>query len=123
MLAMTEEKIIKKYMIDQRIDALMHRTENRPLPSGKLDTWHVFAFAVSLAAVAMAILVAFVNVLTAVLTFFSLVGYALIYTLYLKRATPQNIVLGGAAGAAPWSSSLHASTSRGYTRKLDSHRL
>ena len=89
------------HMIDQRIDALMHRTENRPLPSGKLDTLHVFTFAVSLAAIAMFILVAFVNDLTAILTFIALIGYAVIYTVFLKRNTPQNIVLGGAAGAAP----------------------
>lgn len=89
------------HMIDQRIDALMHRTENRPLPSGRLDTLHVFFFAVSLGILAMAILVAFVNDLTAVLTFIALIGYAVIYTVFLKRNTPQNIVLGGAAGAAP----------------------
>jgi len=89
------------HMIDQRIDALMHRTEKRPLPSGRLDTLHVFLFAVSLGLIAMAILLAFVNVLTAVLTFIALIGYAVIYTVFLKRNTPQNIVLGGAAGAAP----------------------
>ncbi len=89
------------HMIDQRIDALMHRTENRPLPSGRLDTLHVFFFAISLAVLAMAILVAFVNDLTAFLTFIALIGYAVIYTVFLKRNTPQNIVLGGAAGAAP----------------------
>jgi len=89
------------HMIDQRIDALMHRTENRPLPSGRLDTLHVFFFAVSLGILAMAILVAFVNDLTAFLTFIALIGYAVIYTVFLKRNTPQNIVLGGAAGAAP----------------------
>jgi len=89
------------HMIDQRIDALMHRTENRPLPSGRLDTLHVFVFAVSLGILAMAILVAFVNDLTAFLTFIALIGYAVIYTVFLKRNTPQNIVLGGAAGAAP----------------------
>jgi protoheme IX farnesyltransferase len=89
------------HMIDQRIDALMHRTENRPLPSGKLDTMHVLVFALSLAAIAMATLLAFVNTLTAILTFIALIGYAVIYTVFLKRNTPQNIVLGGAAGAAP----------------------
>jgi protoheme IX farnesyltransferase len=89
------------HMIDQRIDALMHRTENRPLPSGRLDTLHVFFFAVSLGILAMAILVALVNDLTAFLTFIALIGYAVIYTVFLKRNTPQNIVLGGAAGAAP----------------------
>ncbi len=89
------------HMIDQRIDALMHRTENRPLPSGKLGTLHVLTFAVTLAVIAMTILLLFVNTLTAILTFIALIGYAVIYTVFLKRSTPQNIVLGGAAGAAP----------------------
>jgi len=89
------------HMIDQRIDALMQRTENRPLPSGKLGTMHVLTFALTLAAVAMLILTTMVNHLTALLTFIALIGYAVIYTVFLKRSTPQNIVLGGAAGAAP----------------------
>ena len=89
------------HLLDRRIDAIMARTAHRPLPSGHLGTRQVLAFALTLGAVAMAILVVFVNVLTAWLTFVSLIGYAVIYTLYLKRATPQNIVIGGAAGAAP----------------------
>jgi heme o synthase len=89
------------HLLDQRIDALMARTQHRPLPTGQLNTRQVLLFAVVLGALSMLILVAFVNVLTAVLTFFSLIGYAVIYTVYLKRATPQNIVIGGAAGAAP----------------------
>lgn len=89
------------HLLDRRIDAIMMRTAHRPLPTGQLGTGQVLAFALALGLVAMAILVAFVNVLTAVLTFVSLIGYAIVYTLYLKRATPQNIVIGGAAGAAP----------------------
>ncbi len=89
------------HLLDQRIDALMSRTSARPLPSGNLSSRQVLAFALALGFASMALLVWQVNGLTAVLTFFSLIGYAVIYTVYLKRATPQNIVIGGAAGAAP----------------------
>jgi protoheme IX farnesyltransferase len=89
------------HLLDQRIDRVMARTRNRPLPAGQLGTTQVLVFALILAALSMAVLIAWVNVLTAVLTFFSLIGYAIIYTVWLKRATPQNIVIGGAAGAAP----------------------
>jgi len=89
------------HVVDRHIDAVMDRTRKRPLPTGGLDQVQALVFAVSIGFVGILLLVAFVNALTAVLTFFSLVGYALIYTMYLKRATPQNIVLGGAAGAAP----------------------
>lgn len=89
------------HLLDQRIDAVMARTQHRPLPTGQLNTRQVLIFALVLGALSMLILVLLVNVLTAVLTFFSLIGYAVIYTVYLKRATPQNIVIGGAAGAAP----------------------
>jgi heme o synthase len=89
------------HLIDQRIDALMARTQHRPLPAGHLNGPQVLIFAVSLGLASMLILVLWVNVLTALLTFASLIGYAVIYTAYLKRATPQNIVIGGAAGAAP----------------------
>ncbi len=89
------------HLLDQRIDAVMVRTRNRPLPTGGLKTSQVFIFALVLCIVAMLTLILFVNALTAALTFFSLIGYAVIYTLWLKRATPQNIVIGGAAGAAP----------------------
>jgi protoheme IX farnesyltransferase len=88
-------------VVDERIDRIMDRTRNRPLVSGELDQKSALIFALSLGALGISMLVVFINLLTAVLTFFSLVGYALIYTMYLKRATPQNIVLGGAAGAAP----------------------
>ena len=89
------------HVVDEHIDRIMERTRKRPLVSGDLDQKSALVFALALGALGIGLLVAFVNLLTAVLTFFSLVGYALIYTMYLKRATPQNIVLGGAAGAAP----------------------
>ncbi|MCZ6561157.1 MAG: heme o synthase [Gammaproteobacteria bacterium] len=89
------------HILDARIDAEMKRTRHRPLPSGKLSEKQAGIFAASLGAISMLILVFAVNPLTALLTFASLIGYAVIYTLYLKRATPQNIVIGGAAGAAP----------------------
>ena len=88
-------------VVDQKIDADMNRTRNRPLPSGNLTNKQALVFSIVLGAVAMFILVKWVNITTAVLTFLSLIGYAVIYTMYLKRATPQNIVIGGAAGAAP----------------------
>jgi protoheme IX farnesyltransferase len=89
------------HVLDRRIDAHMARTRNRPLPTGHLSHRRALAFALLLGVASMLILVLWVNVLTAVLTFLSLIGYAVIYTLWLKRATPQNIVIGGAAGAAP----------------------
>ena len=89
------------HVVDEHIDRIMERTRNRPLVSGEINQRDALIFALSIGALGITILVLFVNVLTAILTFFSLVGYALIYTMYLKRATPQNIVMGGAAGAAP----------------------
>jgi len=89
------------HLLDRRIDARMSRTRRRPLPSGQLQSHQVLTFALVLAVLSMLILVLLVNTLTAVLTFCSLIGYAIIYTVWLKRATPQNIVIGGAAGAAP----------------------
>lgn len=89
------------HLIDRRADAEMNRTRHRPLPTGHLREWQVLVFALSLGTVSMLLLWLLVNPLTAVLTFFSLIGYAVIYTVFLKRATPQNIVIGGAAGAAP----------------------
>jgi protoheme IX farnesyltransferase len=89
------------HLLDQRIDAVMARTRNRPLPTGQLDVNQVLTFALVLGILSMTVLVLWVNVLTAVLTFLSLIGYAIVYTVWLKRATPQNIVIGGAAGAAP----------------------
>jgi heme o synthase len=89
------------HVVDQKIDAIMGRTKGRPLPQGAVGSADALLFAVVIGALAMFLLVAFVNVLTAVLTFMSLIGYAVVYTMFLKRATPQNIVIGGAAGAAP----------------------
>jgi protoheme IX farnesyltransferase len=89
------------HVLDARIDAQMARTRGRPLPAGALSERSAVVFAAVLGVTAMAVLVLLVNLLTAVLTFCSLIGYAVIYTLWLKRATPQNIVIGGAAGAAP----------------------
>ena len=89
------------HLIDQRIDRVMARTAHRPLPTGSLTPTQVLVFAISLGALSMAILIALVNPLTAILTFASLIGYAIVYTAFLKRATSQNIVIGGAAGAAP----------------------
>ncbi|MBS0431032.1 MAG: protoheme IX farnesyltransferase [Proteobacteria bacterium] len=89
------------HLIDQRIDKLMVRTEHRPLPAGDLTPRQVLVFALAIGAVSMAILYFLVNPITALLTFAGLIGYAVIYTAYLKRATPQNIVIGGLAGAIP----------------------
>jgi len=89
------------HLLDRRIDAKMARTRNRPLATGQLTERNVLVFALSLGSLAMAVLMMWVNSLTAVLTFLSLIGYAIVYTAWLKRATPQNIVIGGAAGAAP----------------------
>ena len=89
------------HLIDHRIDKIMARTAGRPLAVGSLTPMQVLVFALSLGAASMLILVLLVNVLTAALTFASLIGYAVVYTGFLKRATPQNIVIGGIAGAAP----------------------
>jgi len=89
------------HVLDRRIDAEMARTRARPLPSGALTERAALAFAAVLGVTAMTVLAFLVNLLTAVLTFCSLIGYAVVYTVWLKRATSQNIVIGGAAGAAP----------------------
>jgi protoheme IX farnesyltransferase len=89
------------HVLDRHIDARMARTRGRPLPTGQLSPKQALIFAAALGIGGMAILFALVNALTAVLTFCSLIGYAGVYTMWLKRATPQNIVIGGAAGAAP----------------------
>lgn len=88
-------------LIDRHIDAKMGRTQNRPLPSGKNTPTQAIIFATILGLLGMSVLFIFVNALTAWLTFATLIGYALIYTVFLKRATPQNIVIGGLAGATP----------------------
>ena len=88
-------------VVERENDAKMARTEGRPLPQGKVTQQNAFIFAVMLAASSVFVLTAWINVLTAVLTFASMIGYAVIYTMYLKKATPQNIVIGGLAGATP----------------------
>ena len=89
------------HVLDRRFDEQMARTRNRPLPTGHLTGTQALAYAGVLAVVSMLLLWGWVNPLTAVLTFCSLIGYAVVYTVWLKHATPQNIVIGGAAGAAP----------------------
>ncbi len=88
-------------LIDRRIDLIMARTQQRPLPAGRVTPLKAWIFAAVLGVLGMLVLVTLVNTLTAILTFCTLIGYAVIYTVFLKRATPQNIVIGGAAGAAP----------------------
>ena len=92
---------VVNHVLDVHIDIYMTRTRNRPLPQGKLTERQALLFAFILCVISMLTLWYLVNPLTAGLTFASLIGYAVIYTVYLKRATPQNIVIGGAAGAAP----------------------
>ena len=89
------------HVVDERIDQKMSRTTNRPVAQGRVSQSEAIVFAALLAILGTALLATTVNVLTAVLTVASLVGYAFIYTMFLKRATPQNIVIGGLAGAAP----------------------
>src|SRR6185295_4836415 len=89
------------HVLDRRIDAEMARTRRRPIPTGHVNEVSALLFALALGLASMLILALLVNPLTALLTFASLIGYSVIYTLWLKRATPQNIVIGGAAGAAP----------------------
>lgn len=89
------------HIIDMRADAIMARTRNRPLATGGMAVWQAVLFALMLCVLSMVLLVYKVNTLTAILTLLSMVGYGIIYTVFLKPATPQNIVIGGAAGAAP----------------------
>ncbi|MGX5175244.1 heme o synthase [Aliikangiella sp. IMCC44653] len=92
---------VVNHVVDQRIDAIMARTIKRPVATGKIDNKRAIAFAVLLSVSSMLMLYFYINPLTAILTFFGLVGYAFVYTMYLKRATPQNIVIGGLSGAIP----------------------
>jgi protoheme IX farnesyltransferase len=105
-------------LVERENDSKMARTEGRPIPQGRISQKNAFIFAIMLAATSIFILTAWINVLTAVLTFASMIGYAVIYTMYLKRATPQNIVIGGLAGATPpllgWTS---------VTNSIDPHGL
>ena len=89
------------HVADQHIDKIMGRTKNRPIVKGKISTRNSVIFSIVLCVLGIAILLEYINFLTALLTFLSLIGYALCYTMYLKHATPQNIVIGGIAGAAP----------------------
>jgi len=89
------------HVLDARTDVQMSRTRSRPLPQGKITKSSALTFAITLGVVSIFMLWYVVNPLTAVLTFLSIIGYAVIYTIWLKHATPQNIVIGGAAGAAP----------------------
>ncbi len=89
------------HVVDRKVDTLMSRTKNRPLAQGKVSVVSGLVFAMLLGVAGMALLIIQINPLTAWLTFASLIGYAVVYTLFLKRATPQNIVIGGIAGAAP----------------------
>ena len=89
------------HVVDKRIDAMMARTKKRPVARGRLSVKQALGFALIVGTTGLSILVVYVNTLTAILTFMSLIGYAGIYTGYLKRATSQNIVIGGLAGAAP----------------------
>jgi protoheme IX farnesyltransferase len=92
---------VVNHVVDRHIDQKMQRTKRRPVATGSVEPAKALAFAAAIGTLGMAILLAFVNQLTAWLTLASLLGYALVYTLFLKRATPQNIVIGGIAGAAP----------------------
>jgi protoheme IX farnesyltransferase len=92
---------VVNHIVDERIDAVMERTQRRPMPQGHMTIRKAVVFAASLALASMIILGFFINVLTAILTLLGLVGYAFIYTMYLKHATPQNIVIGGLSGALP----------------------
>ena len=89
------------HVVDRRFDEKMARTMNRPIPTGHLNARQALAYAGTVGALSMLLLWTLVNPLTAVLTFLSLIGYAVLYTVWLKHVTPQNIVIGGAAGAAP----------------------
>lgn len=106
------------HVVDERVDAIMLRTQNRPLPQGSIRSKQALFFAAMLALLSMFILLQWVNIITTMLTFASLVGYGIVYSLYLKRATPQNIVVGGVPGAAPpvlgWSA---------ITNSIDHHAL
>lgn len=92
---------VVNHLIDYRVDSLMKRTHNRPIPQGRVDQKQAAVFAAVIGVAGMLILLIWVNALSAWLTLASFVGYAFIYTGYLKRATPQNIVIGGLSGAMP----------------------
>jgi len=92
---------VVNHVVDQKIDSIMARTLKRPIAAGKISDKNAIIFAAVLSVSSMLMLYFYINPLTALLTFFGLVGYAFVYTMYLKRATPQNIVIGGLSGAIP----------------------
>ncbi len=92
---------VVNHIVDEKIDILMMRTQGRPIPQGKADPYKAIVFAAIMATLSMILLSVYINILTAVLTLAGLVGYAFVYTMYLKHATPQNIVIGGLSGAIP----------------------
>ncbi len=92
---------VVNHVVDQKIDTIMARTSKRPVATGKIDQKNAILFAAVLSVSSLLMLYFYINPLTALLTFFGLVGYAFVYTMYLKRATPQNIVIGGLSGAIP----------------------
>ena len=98
---MAASAAVINHVVDRKIDPIMSRTRNRPLAKGKVDVSNALLFSLLLGGSGMILLMTQINALTAWLTFASLIGYAVVYTLFLKRATPQNIVIGGLAGAAP----------------------
>ncbi len=98
---MASSAAVVNHLVDHQIDAIMARTKLRPIPTGKIAPWKAIVFSIVLGAIGFVILIFLVNRLTAILTFFTLIGYAVIYTMFLKRTTSQNIVLGGLAGAMP----------------------
>lgn len=98
---MAASAAVINHVVDRKVDTLMSRTRNRPLAKGKVEVANALLFSLLLGALGMSLLMLQINPLTAWLTFASLIGYAVVYTLFLKRATPQNIVIGGLAGAAP----------------------
>ncbi len=89
------------HIVDRQIDDKMARTHNRPVARGRIEPYQAILFALGTGVAGMAILLIYINQITAWLTLASSIGYAFVYTMYLKRATPQNIVIGGLAGAAP----------------------
>jgi len=112
---------VVNHVMDRRIDALMMRTDSRPIVQGKVSPKQAITFAAILSVSSMAMLYYLVNPLTAWLTLFGLVGYAFVYTIYLKRATPQNIVIGGISGAIP--PLLGWSAVTGLNGEISSHAL
>jgi len=112
---------VVNHVVDQKIDAIMARTLKRPIAAGKINDRHAIVFATVLSVSSMLMLYFFINPLTAVLTLLGLVGYAFVYTMYLKRATPQNIVIGGLSGAIP--PLLGWTAVDGYTGTIHPHAL